>query len=57
MTEFLVERETFQTKVVEKARIRIICSTYYLPKVIPFSDNVEKYGIAGQSTYVSIMLL
>ena len=39
----------FQTKVVEKIKIRILCSFFFL--IGPFFlDNVEKYCGTGQAT-------
>jgi len=36
----------FQTKVVEKIKTHISFSIiFFPPKVLPLSDNVEKYGI------------
>jgi len=41
----------FQTKVVEKIKTRILCSvTFFFRKSCRLSDNVGKYGTAGQAT-------
>jgi hypothetical protein len=45
LTEFFLEWEMFQTKVVEKIKTHILCSITFFWK----SDNVEKYGRARQA--------
>jgi hypothetical protein len=41
----------FQTKVVEKIKTHILCSIIFSPKIVPFLDNVEKYGRTRHATY------
>jgi len=40
----------FQTKVVEKIKTHILCSTTFFRKSCPLWHNVEKYCRAGQAT-------
>ena len=56
LAQFL-EREMFQTKVVEKIKTDILCSVTFLKKIVPFLkklcllwSNVKKYCRAGQPT-------
>jgi hypothetical protein len=39
----------FETKVIEKIIIYILCSIPFSSKIMSFSDNVEKYGTATQA--------
>jgi len=50
LAQFFLEWEMFQTKVVEKIKTHILCSVTFISKIVPFWDNVEKYGRAGQTT-------
>ena len=52
----LREREKFQAKVVEeiKTRMSIIFNNFF-SKIVPFYDNVEKYGRARQATDYGVM--
>ena len=36
-------------KIIEKIKTRILCSISFSPKIVPLSDNVEKYGTARQA--------
>jgi len=51
LAQFL-EREMFQTVVLEKIRTHILCSVtfFVFRKLCPLCDNVEKYCRAGQDT-------
>jgi len=40
----------FQTKVVEKIKTKILCTTFFFFKSCHLCDNVEKYGTASQAT-------
>jgi len=40
----------FQIKVVEKIKTHVLCSITVFRKSCRLSDNVEKYGTAGQTT-------
>jgi hypothetical protein len=43
VAQFFLEGEMFQTKVVDKIKIHILCSITYFYKIMPFMrDNVEK---------------
>ena len=46
----------FQTKVVEKSRIYIVCTITCFWKSCRLWDNVEKYGRTGQATDDNIIL-
>ena len=48
--QFFLEWESFQTKVVEKMKTRILCSVTFFLKSCRLRDNVEKYCRAGQAT-------
>jgi hypothetical protein len=50
LAQFLLEREMFQTKVVEKIETHILCSTTFSRKSCLLCSIVEKYGEAGQAT-------
>jgi hypothetical protein len=39
----------FHTNVVEKIKIYFMFNNFF-PKIVPFIDNVEKYGTARQAT-------
>jgi hypothetical protein len=48
---FFLEGELFQTEIVEKIKIRILCClTFFFSKILPFMRYVEKYCRAGQAT-------
>ena len=49
LAEFFVECEMFQTKVVEKIKTHILCSTTFPEKSYRLWDNVEKRGRAGHT--------
>ena len=48
-TEFLLEGEMFQTKVVENIKTHILCSMTFSRKSYRLWDKVEKYYTAGQA--------
>jgi hypothetical protein len=50
LAEFFLQWEVFQTIVVEKIKIHILCPITFLWKSHPLWNNVEKYGIARQAT-------
>jgi hypothetical protein len=51
LNEFFLEWEMCQTEGVEEVKAHISCSIILSPrKSCRLSDNVEKYGIAGQAT-------
>jgi hypothetical protein len=55
LAKFSLEWEMFQTKVVEKIKIHILCSTNFLRKSHRLWDNVEKYvGVRGATDDVTI---
>jgi len=47
---FFLEREMFQTKVVEKIKTHILCSVTFFWKLYHLWDNVEKYCRVGHAT-------
>jgi hypothetical protein len=55
LTEFFLEWEMFQTKVVDEIKALILCSVTFSWKSCCFLHNVEKYGRARQDTHDSIM--
>jgi hypothetical protein len=50
LTHFFLEQVMFQTKVLEKIKIHILCSIMFIKKSCHLWDNVEKYGTAGEAT-------
>jgi hypothetical protein len=44
----VLEREMFQNRVLQKKFFSLI--TFSPPKIMPFFDNVKKYGTARQAT-------
>ena len=44
----------FQTNVVEKIKIHILCSVTFLKKSCHLRDNVEKYSTARKTTGYNI---
>ena len=50
LANFFLEREIFQTNVVEKIKRRILYSVTFLRKSWYVWDYVEKYCRAGQAT-------
>jgi hypothetical protein len=48
---FFIGWEIFQTKLVEKIKIHILCPISCLRKPCLLWDSVEKYCTAGQATY------
>jgi len=50
IAQFLLEWETFQTKVLEKIKIFIVCSITFFRESCRLWNNVEKYRRAGQTT-------
>ena len=50
LTQFFLELEMFQKKVVGKIKIHILCSVKVFRKSCGLWDNVEKYCRAGQAT-------
>ena len=52
LAEVCLEWEMFQTKVVEKIKINILCSvTIFSQKSCCLWDNVKKYGKVRQATH------
>jgi hypothetical protein len=49
-TEFFLEWEMFQTKVVHKIKTHILCSITFSRKSCRLGDNVEKFRTARQTT-------
>jgi hypothetical protein len=47
LTEYFLEQEMFQIKVVEKIKRHILCSVTFSQKSYCLWDNVEKYCTAG----------
>jgi hypothetical protein len=41
----------FQTQVLEKLDIHILCSPTFFPKIMPFMRKMEKFCRARQATY------
>jgi hypothetical protein len=50
LAHFYLEREIFQTNVVEKIKRHILYSVTFLRKSCRLWDYVEKYRRAGQAT-------
>jgi hypothetical protein len=50
LTEFFLEWEMFQTKVVEKIKTHILWSVTFFWNSCCLWDNVEKYGKVEQAT-------
>jgi hypothetical protein len=51
LAQFFLEREMFQTKVVEEIKTHILCSVTFFRKSCGLWDKVEKkYCTAGQGT-------
>jgi len=51
LVRFFLEWEMFQTQILEKIKIHILCSVYiFFLKSWRLWENVEKYCIAGQAT-------
>jgi hypothetical protein len=48
--EFLLEREIFQKKVLEKIKIHTLCSINFLRISHRLRDNVKMYSRARQAT-------
>jgi len=44
LAEFLLEREIFQTKLVEKIKTQVLCTMIIFQKCVRLWDNVEQYG-------------
>jgi hypothetical protein len=55
LTQFLLEWEMFQTKVVEKSKMHISYSITLFQKLCSLYDNVEKYCWAWQATDYNII--
>ena len=49
LAHFFLEPKMFQTKVVEKIKAHILCSTMFFRKSRRLWDNVEKYYTAAQA--------
>ena len=49
LTEFFLEWEMFQIKVIEKIKIHILCSITFFPKSSRLLDSVEKYDGAREA--------
>jgi len=51
IAEFFLQREMFQTKVVEKIKTHILCQRMgFPPKIVPLWETVQKHGTARQTT-------
>jgi len=50
LAQFFLQREMFQTKVVQKIKTHILWSATFFRKSRRLWDNVEIYGRAGQAT-------
>jgi hypothetical protein len=50
LAHVFLEREMFQTKVVQKVKTHILCSIMFSRKSCCFLDNVKKQCEAGQAT-------
>ena len=51
LAQFFLEREMFQTKVVEKIKTHFVFNNFFFPrKSCRLWDNVEKFCTAGQAT-------
>jgi hypothetical protein len=50
-TEFFLEWEMFQIKVVQKIKTHILCSVTFYRKSCRLWDNVEKYGGDREDAY------
>ena len=50
LAQFFSELEMFQTNVVQKIKIHILCSATFFRKSCPLGDNVEKYGKPREAT-------
>ena len=50
LAQFFLEWEMFQTKVVQKIKIHILCSVTFFRKSCSFWDNVGKYNKTEQTT-------
>ena len=50
LSQFLLECEMIQTKVVEEIKTNLLCSVIFFRKWYRLGDNVEKYSTAGQAT-------
>ena len=48
LAHFLLEWEMVQTKIVDKIKTHILCSSNFFSKIMPW-DNVEKYCRVGQA--------
>jgi hypothetical protein len=55
LSQFFLEWEMFQTKVIEKIKTHFMCSNLFFGKSCNLWDNVEKYGRARQVTGDSIL--
>jgi hypothetical protein len=55
LTEFFLEREMYETKVLEEIETQISCSIIFFRKSCRFLDNVEKCGRTGQATNCNII--
>jgi hypothetical protein len=44
LTEFFLEREMYETKVLEEVETHVLCSITFFRKSCRLWDNVEKYG-------------
>jgi len=49
VTEFFLEWQIFQTKIVEKVKTYVIFNNFFFRKWCHLCDNVEKYGTAKQA--------
>ena len=51
LAELFLEWDIFHIKVVEKTKTYIfMLSNFFLKKIVPLWDNVEKYGRGRQAT-------
>jgi len=45
-----LERDFFQTVFVEKIKTHFVFSNFFLNKIVPLRDKVEKFCTSGQTT-------
>ena len=56
LSQFLLELEIFQTKIVEKSNTHISCSVTFFRQSCRIWNNVENCGTARQSTDYNIIM-
>ena len=50
LTQFFLEWEMFQEKIVDKIETQVLCSIIFFRKSCRLRDNMEKYCRARQAT-------